>query len=109
MVIGNTVYAPPEWARQAACTGADPEIFFPETGQHAGQALAICRDCPVRVLCLRYALGRPSWGVWGGFSERNRAAVRTQHNRGRPLEDIIAASDARYAAKQARGNLAAAA
>jgi WhiB family redox-sensing transcriptional regulator len=105
MAVRNVMYAPPWWMGKAACAGADPELFFPAPGESAEPALAICRGCPVRLHCLQDALEHPAWGVWGGFSERNRAEARTRHNKGRSLEDLIAASDAFFHAKLARENL----
>lgn len=67
-----------DWVHEAACLEHDPEIFFPSgtTGpawQELERAKAICRQCPVRVHCLQWALdtGQDS-GVWGGLSEHER-------------------------------------
>ena len=57
---------------EAACTTADPEIFFPSRRvPDAGEeAKAICADCPVRAECLEYALATyQEWGVWRGTNE----------------------------------------
>lgn len=68
----------PDWYADAACAhGADPEIFFPELGQTAAPALAICAGCPVRDQCLQYAKGTDQhYGVWGGTTERQRQDER---------------------------------
>lgn len=71
-----------EWMDQAACSGADPDLFFPERGDPTAEAKAVCRACPVRQQCLDHALAnREKFGVWGGMSERERRRLR----RGRPI------------------------
>jgi WhiB family redox-sensing transcriptional regulator len=41
------------------------------------QAKAVCRRCPVRERCLRWALDTTEcMGVWGGTSETERRALR---------------------------------
>ncbi|MHC0431483.1 WhiB family transcriptional regulator [Streptomyces sp. O3] len=59
----------------ARCDGIDPELFFPEHGnQHgAGEARAICAECPVREACLAYAVETGErFGIFGGLSYRQR-------------------------------------
>jgi WhiB family redox-sensing transcriptional regulator len=67
----------------AACHDTDPNVFFPAPGSgrnanaEVAQAKAICKDCPVRITCLEYALDNHiDHGVWGGISERGRKALR---------------------------------
>ena len=65
------------WREDAACRGADVEIFFPPTDEAADQAKAICAACPVREECLEYALlTRQDDGVWGGLTETERRRLR---------------------------------
>ncbi len=46
-------------------------LFVPGAAQHL--AKRICRNCPVRLDCLAEALDhRLEFGVWGGFTERER-------------------------------------
>lgn len=56
-----------------------PELFFPEDyepkyirQQVAKEAKAICADCPVKRLCLDYAVSAQMYGVWGGTTEFER-------------------------------------
>lgn len=64
---------PGHWQDQAVCAQTDPEVFFPEKGGRTREAKRICRSCEVRVACLQYALDHNErFGVWGGFSERER-------------------------------------
>jgi len=68
-----------EWREEAACTGADTELFFPpgEDETAAMQAKKICQICPVREDCLQYALAtNQSEGVWGGMSSGDRRRLR---------------------------------
>ncbi|MBO0729111.1 MAG: WhiB family transcriptional regulator [Acidimicrobiaceae bacterium] len=70
------------WRNFAACRGADPTLFFPETDkpEHRGQiaaAKAICAHCPVRDSCLEYALEtRESFGIFGGLTSSERRRLR---------------------------------
>lgn len=69
--------AKPEWMRDGACVGCDPDLFYPERGASTKQAKAVCRGCPVRERCLQYALdGVEKFGIWGGTSERERRRMR---------------------------------
>ena len=78
--IKPVILAPGEWAAQALCAQTDPEIFFPEQGQSANAAIAICDDCPVQVQCLNYALASPVplHGVWGGSTGERRKHMRRE-------------------------------
>ena len=70
------------WRERAACRDMDPDLFFPvgTTGPALDQieaAKAICRVCPVRELCLEYALStNQEAGVWGATSEEERRKLR---------------------------------
>lgn len=72
-----------EWQLQAACRGMDVEMFFhpdqernPRRSQRISQAKRICGGCPVIDRCRTHALAvRESFGVWGGLSEDERAAI----------------------------------
>ena len=66
-----------DWRAEAACWGADSEIFFLEPHQSADPAREICATCTVTDACLNYALrNRITVGVWGGktLKERQRLA-----------------------------------
>lgn len=86
------------WQDFALCAQTGPELFFPEKGTPAAPAKAICRACPVREDCLRYALAGPvaEWGIWGGFTERARRGIAGRCLAGETLADIIAADDAKF-------------
>lgn len=66
------------WAEFAACKDEDPELFFPvsEVGpgeRQTAQAKAVCARCPVRDLCLGFALENGlDHGVFGGTTPDER-------------------------------------
>lgn len=67
----------PEWQADGACVGVDPNVFFPGRGASMATAKAFCRECPVRVECLMFAMNNgEKFGVWGGLSERERRRLR---------------------------------
>ena len=86
------------WSR-AACSTADPELFFPisSSGPAARQvrrAKVICARCEIQRACLDYALNAGSiQGVWGGTTERERRLLRQRGRR----------AGARFAREQATG------
>lgn len=66
----------PAWMADAACAGADVELWFPPRGRNATEAKRICASCPVRLQCLDYALAHhETVGIWGGMDRKQRAAV----------------------------------
>ncbi|MEU4052576.1 WhiB family transcriptional regulator [Streptomyces olivaceus] len=75
-----------DWREHAACRTEDPDLFFPigTTGPAAlqtEQAKAVCRTCPVREQCLRWALDTgQTLGVWGGTGELERRALRRRES-----------------------------
>ncbi|MGC5341809.1 WhiB family transcriptional regulator [Streptomyces sp. DT24] len=70
------------WRMSAACRDEDPDLFFPigSSGPallQVEEAKAVCRGCPVREQCLRWALeNSQDSGVWGGLSENERRALK---------------------------------
>ena len=80
------------WARlirQARCadSGLDADQWFPVSATaesaagEAADALAVCRSCPVRSLCLALSLLHwdvGQYGVWGGLVAADRAGLRRQ-------------------------------
>lgn len=72
-----------DWRALAACRDLDPELFFPvgTPGSPAYEAMAaparaVCAGCPVAAECLDEALATGSEGIWGGFDEAGRRALR---------------------------------
>ena len=69
------------WQSQAACRGADVNLFFTpahleskeEREVREAQAKSVCAICPVRAQCLEFALEtREPHGIWGGLNEIER-------------------------------------
>jgi WhiB family redox-sensing transcriptional regulator len=63
------------WVEDAACAGADPNLFFPAKSDSAAlEAKAVCAACPVLEACKDYAVRSPIMlaGVWGGTTESER-------------------------------------
>lgn len=107
----------------AACGGHEVNNFFPERGTAqitARDAKAICNGtpnewidnvivnpglpvCPVREVCLEYALERKErFGIWGGKSERERARLAKTRRVAARLEELEADRDARRRSEAAR-------
>ncbi len=71
------------WQLAATCRGMEVELFFHPARERKGQkqrrieqAKAICHGCPVLEECRRHALQtREPYGIWGGLSEDERAAI----------------------------------
>jgi WhiB family transcriptional regulator, redox-sensing transcriptional regulator len=71
--------APPDlsWQEEALCAQTGAEFFFPEPGSSVREAKRICGLCPIRSVCLEYALDNDErFGVWGGLSEKERLELR---------------------------------
>ena len=79
-----------DWRHAAACLAEDPELFFPlgTTGPAVFQveeAKTVCRRCPVVSNCLAWALtAGVDHGVWGGYTEEERRALKRRRVRIRP-------------------------
>lgn len=65
------------WRDQAACKGADTDLFFAENIHDIGPAVEHCFECPVIDECLEYAISDPFIvGIFGGTSSVQRARIR---------------------------------
>ncbi|OLT01440.1 hypothetical protein BJF90_32015 [Pseudonocardia sp. CNS-004] len=71
-----------DWRHIAACTQADPELFFPTAvagpalASQEAAAKAVCQRCPVLAQCRRWAVAQLPHGVAGGLTEDERRALR---------------------------------
>lgn len=71
---------PGRWAEEALCSQIDPEVFFPEKGQTHTAAKHMCRQCPVQVQCLTFALDNgETHGIWGGTTHNERRYMGYRH------------------------------
>lgn len=68
--------------KSALCAQVDPELFFPELGQPAAKARAICAACPVRATCLDLSGDLVADGVVGGLGAHQRRALRAVRRNG---------------------------
>lgn len=56
-----------------ACRDAEPEVFFPTSGESPAAALVFCDRCKHREECLQFALDTDQRiGVWGGTTATER-------------------------------------
>ncbi|MFC5994302.1 WhiB family transcriptional regulator [Pseudonocardia hispaniensis] len=89
-----------DWRRDAACArpGVDPDVFYPLHSGPAGaaaveRAKAVCAGCPVRSACLRDAMAAEEpgerWGVIGGMSAEERAALHAGDRGATPAPDPV--------------------
>ncbi|MGO1166491.1 MAG: WhiB family transcriptional regulator [Janibacter sp.] len=70
------------------CHDEDPEIWFAETPAGLEYAKSMCRECPLRQMCLSGALERGEpWGVWGGEILDQGRVIARKRARGRPRKD----------------------
>ena len=73
------------------CGGTDVDLFFREDVASQQKALSICAGCPLQKACLSYALDNEEYGVWGGATESQRAALRGENKLITPEQRIQAA------------------
>jgi WhiB family redox-sensing transcriptional regulator len=68
----------PAWQKWAACRGADPRWFFPESrGETLKVARGLCSTCRVFDECRAFALADPELsGMWAGMTARERGQLR---------------------------------
>ena len=65
----------PDWHADAACKGHPTKWWFPDVGQTADRAIAICNECPVIDHCRREHHDE-AFGVWAGVHrQRGRTYV----------------------------------
>jgi hypothetical protein len=79
----DTLARPADWRAEVACRNEDPELFFPKGYDGAfnlaqiEEAKTVCRRCPAWEACLTLALDNNiSDGIFGGFTEKERATIR---------------------------------
>src|SRR5688572_1291277 len=68
-----------DWRAGALCARFDPDLFFAPGAIEHKEAKRVCRECPVQMQCLAYAMNMPvDHGIWGGMTERERRRHRRQ-------------------------------
>ena len=79
-------------AFELPCRLVDPEVFFAESPVDVESAKDLCRECPVRAVCLAGAMERQEpWGVWGGELFVQGVVVARKRPRGRPRKHPLVA------------------
>ncbi|MDV6271516.1 WhiB family transcriptional regulator [Rhodococcus globerulus] len=94
---------PSPWRAFARCRTEDSAIFFPPDGERPTARTAreraakqICRQCPVSVQCLDFALTTgQQHGVWGTTTpmERNKRPRARQSPDTKPLKEFRQSSE----------------
>ncbi len=59
-----------------ACKNLPTRLFYPEAGEKADEAKAICRGCSERLSCALKGIEGNEYGVWGGTTPENRVTIR---------------------------------
>ncbi len=76
-----------DWRTNAACRGMDPNLFFPDRGEHiAPVATEACASCPVHDACLHDAMTTGTYrtdgfGYRAGTTENDRYNLRRRAKR----------------------------
>lgn len=67
----------PWWWEHGRCAGLDEELFFPKDNQPKliRAAKVTCKRCPVRSLCLEWAIETDSEGIFGGTTKPERDLI----------------------------------
>jgi WhiB family redox-sensing transcriptional regulator len=80
---GDNTFRPhrPDWQEKALCRG-ETEVFFNEGSPNAiADAKRFCNRCPVRGMCLQFALKNDEIGVWGGTTTMERQRLKKTRRR----------------------------
>jgi len=65
------------WMKRGACCRSGDDVnWFPDVGESANPAKAVCRSCIVQSVCREHAIDRHELGIWGGTTEQERALIR---------------------------------
>ncbi|GAB3724328.1 WhiB family transcriptional regulator [Nocardiopsis nanhaiensis] len=75
----NTPPLPAQIYREGACT-QEPRLpvtaWFPTYSRGGWRARQVCGGCPVRQVCLEWALAaNEPYGIWGGTTPAERARI----------------------------------
>ncbi len=88
------ICAPP-WMKRALCAADDnPDFWFPDPDDDAEirqlkteEAIRVCRHCPVRGDCLRWAFETgDEWAILGATTKGMRTRTRNRLDRRKELE-----------------------
>ncbi|MGY5634221.1 WhiB family transcriptional regulator [Streptomyces sp. UC1A3] len=81
--VGGFAASEVRWQDDALCNGQPLEMFVPdkEDAEGLAEAQTYCAPCPVRAICLRYALTYGQRGYWGGTDTAERRRLKAKKNR----------------------------
>lgn len=82
-LIGGWAASEVRWQDDAACNGVPLAVFVPDKEDAEGleEARKYCNLCPVRNMCLRYALTYGQRGYWGGTDTAERRRLKAKKDR----------------------------
>ena len=66
----------PSFFADASCKNADATLFFAASNSKIAQAKAICNNCPIRPLCLEWAVRNAEEGIYGATTPCERKKLR---------------------------------
>lgn len=74
------------WMEQAACKDCDdPDLFFPrseDTEPRHGEAVRICRQCPVWEQCREWGFRtKDEFAILGGMTSNQRTRIRNKRKK----------------------------
>ncbi len=72
--LADFLPARPAWMAQGACRNRPDLTWFPERGQSAAPAKAVCAGCPQKAPCVAYAIEADAVGVWGRHEHAGAAS-----------------------------------
>lgn len=82
-VVEEVTKVDQDWRAFGNCAGRNPDLWFAAGALEHKMAKRICRNCPVQVECLTYAMEIPvDHGIWGGLTERERRRARRRAGAG---------------------------
>lgn len=79
--------------KQSACATAKDVDFYPEPGREyprrVMEAKAVCKECPIKMQCLEYALTNEEHGIWGGLGPAERQSLVRSRRASRSIPVFI--------------------
>lgn len=66
----------PVFFAESKCKNADPTLFFAESNSKIAQAKEVCVGCPIRKMCLDWAVENAEEGIYGAMTPRERKKLR---------------------------------
>jgi WhiB family redox-sensing transcriptional regulator len=101
--MSDAIYHSADWAElgwheDAKCRGMDTDLFYyphlirgPQRRAYAARAKAICKDCPVKLQCLKDAIDRDDRSsIQGGASPEDRGVISSETSPNWSLEKVLA-------------------